>query len=92
MEQIADAPWIREAENDGWQADAGPFPANEVQADIWDADSYIEKAQKFLTDAWEACDGEWAYRDELNNILTAIKEAREDMKQLAIRIEKNDWR
>ena len=84
MEQIADAPWIREAENDGMPG--AEFQPEVVEDYLGQADYHIAEALKYFDKAGEACEGERVYMEILIDLYNTLADVWNDLKNARKRI------
>lgn len=90
MEQIPDAPWIRQAETEGYPPDLAPereFPASSIADDMSSADYKIGHALEFMYRAVDQCQ-DTPYEEELTGLIMRLEDWREDMQAEMRRVEK----
>ena len=94
MEQIADAPWIRDAEMYGPPPydDDEPFPADAVNDNIGEADALIGKAIDYLLEAGKKIEyGADEYRDLISELISMLDDWRDEAGEVMDKMVNGEW-
>lgn len=94
MEQIADAPWIRDAEMYGPPpyGDEEPFPADAINDNIGEADAMIGKAIEYLCEASKKVEyGAEFYKDLIDSLISVLDNWRDEAGETMEKMEKGEW-
>lgn len=91
MTQIADAPWIREAEMYGMPPyEEEELPKSDIIDDMSIADDFISKAVDSLCRAAKSADGFRVCEDHLNSLIMSLEDFQCDMREERTKIERGE--
>ena len=92
MTQVADAPWIREAELYGAPPYYEPeFPTSDIAEEFAAADEFISKAIRCLNRAAVFADDFMLCKDNINALVMQLEDFQSDMKDEQKKIEGGDY-
>lgn len=91
MTQVADAPWIREAEMYGMPPyDEDELPKSDIADDMSLADDCISKAIDFLCRAADRAEGFMVCEDRLSSLIMSLEDFQCDMREEKHKIERGE--